>query len=70
MEWVPKTLAAPVTPSACDRGGWEYVATAAAGDRVRNVLRAAVDGKDVRERFERQVGEALSERWPLVPGQT
>ena len=56
-------------PSICKRGGWEFVICAAATDHVHCVLQASVDGKDLRKWLKRWTSEAMSERWPLQPGE-
>jgi REP element-mobilizing transposase RayT len=56
-------------PSICMRGGWEYVTTAAAKDHVHNIIRANVEGLDVRKWLKRWISQAMNERWPLLPGQ-
>jgi REP element-mobilizing transposase RayT len=56
-------------PGICVRGGWEYIATAAARDHVHNILRATVDGKDIRKWPKRWISEAMTKRWPVLPEQ-
>jgi len=56
-------------PSICVRGGWEHITTAAAKDHVHNIIRATVDGQDVRKWLKRWISQAMNARWPLLPEQ-
>jgi REP element-mobilizing transposase RayT len=56
-------------PDICIRGGWEFVATAAARDHVHNVIRASVEGLDVRKWLKRWISQAMTKRWPLMQDQ-
>jgi len=56
-------------PSICIRGGWEHVTTAAAKDHVHNIIRASVEGQDVRKWLKRWISQAMSQQWPLLPDQ-
>ena len=38
-----------IVPQVCVRGGWDHIATAAAPDHVHNLIRATVEGTDVRK---------------------
>jgi len=59
-----------VTPEICARGGWTLHAVAAAPDHVHVCLTGDADGNRIRTWFKRWLGERLSERWPLVVGQS
>jgi REP element-mobilizing transposase RayT len=56
-------------PGICNRGKWDLITVAAGPDHVHAVLRAAVDGKDIRKWLKRWLSEAMSERWPIQPGE-
>ena len=56
-----------VIPTICERGGWEYIVSAALPDHVHNLISANVDGKDVRKWLKRWISESLSGIWPLEP---
>jgi REP element-mobilizing transposase RayT len=58
-----------IVPQVCVRGGWDHVATAAAPDHVHQFVRATVEGTDVRKWLKRWLSQAISERWPLSPGE-
>ena len=58
-----------IIPSICVRGKWEHVATAAAKDHVHNIIRAAVEGADIRRWLKRWLSQAMSEKWPPLPDQ-
>jgi REP element-mobilizing transposase RayT len=57
-------------PKICARGGWTYIICSAGDDHVHSMLSAAADGAAVRKWLKRWLGEALSDRWPLPPGQS
>ncbi|HUQ69889.1 MAG TPA: hypothetical protein VM165_10220 [Planctomycetaceae bacterium] len=59
-----------VTPQICVRGGWTLHAVAAGPDHVHVCLTGDAEGKRIRNWFKRWLGEALSEKWPLLPEQT
>jgi REP element-mobilizing transposase RayT len=54
-------------PEICQRGKWNFIATAAAKNHVHNVVGAAVDGKDIRKWLKRWISEAMNAQWPLKP---
>jgi len=56
-------------PAICARGGWELVAIAAAPDHVHTILKANVDGEQIRKWLKRWLSEALTAKWPLEPEQ-
>ena len=58
-----------VIPSICRRGGWDYIVSAAKPDHVHNLIRASVEGADVRKWLKRWISETLSAQWPLMQGQ-
>jgi REP element-mobilizing transposase RayT len=55
--------------SICQRGKWQPIVVAAAGDHVHTAMSADVDGKDIRKWLKRWLSEGLSARWPLAAGQ-
>jgi REP element-mobilizing transposase RayT len=57
-------------PEVCRRGKWKLIDCAAAPDHIHCLLRAQADGQEVRKWLKRWIGQALSSRWPLQPGQT
>jgi len=56
-------------PPICRRGGWELITVAAGPDHVHCVIRAAVDGKDIRKWLKRWLGESMTGHWPIQPGE-
>ena len=54
----------------CERGGWRLFAAAAAPDHVHVCLFGEADGQRIRTWFKRWLGERLSSKWPLKPGQS
>ena len=58
-----------IIPTICSRGKWEYITTAAAKYHVHNIIRADVEGVDVRKWLKRWISQAMSKRWPLLPEQ-
>ena len=59
-----------VLPEICNRGGWEYHIAAGQPDHVHVMLTSPNDGKAIRKWLKTWLGQALSTRWPLAPGQT
>jgi REP element-mobilizing transposase RayT len=58
-----------IIPSICVRGNWEHITTAAAKDHVHNIIRADIEGADIRKWLKRWISQAISEKWPLLPDQ-
>jgi len=57
------------TPTICNRGKWDLIAVAAGSDHVHCVLNAQVEGKDIRKWLKRWLSEAMTEHWPIQPGE-
>ena len=57
-----------VIPVVCARGGWMFCNCAAQSDHVHTLLRGSADGKAIRRWLKTWVSQAITERWPLVPG--
>jgi len=57
-------------PGICARGGWTYIICSAGTDHVHTMLSTAAEGAAVRKWLKRWLGEALSDAWPLLPGQS
>ncbi len=60
-----RQFAESITPSICDRGGWQLHTCAVQHDHVHTLLTTTADAKTVRRLLKRWLGQALSERWPL-----
>jgi REP element-mobilizing transposase RayT len=54
-------------PDICIRGKWEHFTAAAAKDHIHNIIRAQVEGVDVRKWLKRWISQAMNVRWPLLP---
>jgi REP element-mobilizing transposase RayT len=56
-------------PAICDRGTWKLHVCAAKEDHVHTVLSTSSDGQVVRRLLKRWLSDAVSQRWPRLPGQ-
>ncbi|MEE9130749.1 MAG: transposase [Phycisphaerales bacterium] len=65
-----RNFAESVIPAICQRGGWQLHTCAAQLDHVHTLLTTTADAKTVRRLLKRWLGQALSERWPLLPEAT
>ena len=65
-----RQFAESIIPSICNRGGWQFHTCAAQDDHVHALLTTTADAKTVRRLLKRWLGQALSERWPLLPDAT
>ncbi len=57
-------------PHVCERAAWGYHVAGAGPDHVHVLVSADADGAVVRRLLKRWLGEALTARWPLAPGQS
>jgi len=57
-------------PGLCRRGRWRLIEAACGVDHMHVVLSAGQEAKAIRRWLKRWLGEALSARWPLPPGQS